>query len=101
MQVSGIELIYKLVQAERWQHVPVIVMSSESRQDVVLEAFEAGASDFLIKPIKRSELTALWQHVWRANGGTQRSRSSDSSSDHAMVGTGNPGRQPTGKRVLS
>lgn len=76
-QVSGIELIYKLVQGERWQHVPVIVMSSECRQEVVLEAFEAGASDFLIKPIRRNELTTLWQHAWRASRSCQNSRSTD------------------------
>lgn len=81
IQVSGIELIHKLVQADRWQHLPVIVMSSDSSHKVVLEAFEAGASDFLIKPMRRNELTTLWQHAWRANRTAQRSsRSSDNPS---------------------
>ncbi len=40
------------------------VMSS---QESVLKAFEAGAKDYLIKPVRRNELATLWQHVWRVN----------------------------------
>lgn len=42
-------------------------MSSQSSQDLVLKAFEAGAKDYLIKPVRRNELATLWQHVWRVN----------------------------------
>ena len=42
------------------------VMSSLEGQERVLEAFQAGASDYLIKPIRRNELSTLWQHVWKA-----------------------------------
>ena len=43
------------------------VMSSQSSQESVLKAFEAGAKDYLIKPVRRNELATLWQHVWRVN----------------------------------
>ncbi|KAK9806257.1 hypothetical protein WJX72_007465 [[Myrmecia] bisecta] len=66
-EVSGMDLICEVVQGDRLRDVPVIVMSSESKQETVLKAFEAGASDYLIKPIRRNELTTLWQHVWRVN----------------------------------
>lgn len=42
-------------------------MSSQTSQDLVLKAFEAGAKDYLIKPVRRNELATLWQHVWRVN----------------------------------
>ena len=42
-------------------------MSSQSSQKSVLKAFEAGAKDYLIKPVRRNELATLWQHVWRVN----------------------------------
>ena len=42
-------------------------MSSQSSQESVLKAFEAGAKDYLIKPVRRNELATLWQHVWRVN----------------------------------
>ena len=38
-------------------------MSSESRDEVISEAFKAGAKDFLVKPIRRRELSKLWHHV--------------------------------------
>ena len=39
------------------------VMSSESREEVVSQALEAGASEYLVKPIRRRELSNLWQRV--------------------------------------
>ena len=41
------------------------VMSSQSSQEAVLKAFEAGARDYLVKPIRKNEVTTLWQHLWR------------------------------------
>ena len=40
-------------------------MSSQSSQEAVLKAFEAGARDYLVKPIRKNEVTTLWQHLWR------------------------------------
>ena len=41
------------------------VMSSESSTDFIASALQAGAADYLIKPVQRSAVTMLWQHVWR------------------------------------
>ena len=45
------------------------VMSSESSEDFIASALQAGAADYLVKPVQRSAATLLWQHVWR---GTRR-----------------------------
>ena len=41
------------------------VMSSESSEDFIASALQAGAADYLVKPVQRSAVTLLWQHVWR------------------------------------
>lgn len=40
-------------------------MSSESSEDFIASALQAGAADYLVKPVQRSAVTLLWQHVWR------------------------------------
>mmetsp|Transcript_28454 Transcript_28454/g.62608 ORF Transcript_28454/g.62608 Transcript_28454/m.62608 type:complete len:790 (+) Transcript_28454:109-2478(+) len=67
-EVSGFDLIHEVVHGNNSLHdVPVVVMSSQDSQESVLQAFEAGAADYLIKPLRKNEVATLWQHVWRAN----------------------------------
>ena len=53
-EVSGIELTEKINQL--YNDVSVIVISSLSQEHVVLEAIGAGASDFIPKPIQKTQL---------------------------------------------
>ncbi|GAB4815003.1 hypothetical protein N2152v2_002049 [Parachlorella kessleri] len=64
-ELSGLELVDGLLHSKRFSHIPVVVMSSTDSQEAVVEAFEAGAQDYLIKPIRRQELTTLWKFAWR------------------------------------
>lgn len=41
------------------------VMSSKDSISTVLKCMVKGASDFLMKPVRKNELRNLWQHVWR------------------------------------
>ena len=41
------------------------VMSSQDSISTVYKCMMRGAADFLVKPIRRNELSNLWQHVWR------------------------------------
>lgn len=36
-------------------------MSSEQGRETMRQAFDVGARDYLIKPLRRNELTTLWQ----------------------------------------
>lgn len=51
---SGIEILSAMQSMER--HVPVIMLSSMGQEEVVLNAFDLGAADFIVKPFSPNEL---------------------------------------------
>lgn len=51
---SGIEILSAI--KTMGKHVPVIMLSSMGQEDVVLNAFDLGASDFIVKPFSPNEL---------------------------------------------
>jgi len=52
---SGLELV-RSVKA-RYSSIPIIVLSGLGQEDVVIEAFELGADDYMTKPFSPNELT--------------------------------------------
>eukprot|EP00198_Chlamydomonas_reinhardtii_P012471 XP_001701808.1 response regulator of potential two component system [Chlamydomonas reinhardtii] len=117
-EVTGFDLINEVVHGETFADIPVVasgtflgfgrrtvrtvawsrcqVMSSQDSQESVLQAFQAGAADYLIKPIRKNELATLWQHVWRANrakggqtsSGAAHGSSANGPANHGAAGTG-------------
>ncbi|WOK93166.1 two-component response regulator ORR21 [Canna indica] len=59
--------------------LPVIMMSSDTRFNVVMKGVSHGACDFLAKPARMEELQNIWQHVvrrkWLDNKENERSGS--------------------------
>ena len=53
--ITGLELI-QFIRQELKSTLPVIVISALEHDDVVLEAFRLGATDFITKPFKPNEL---------------------------------------------
>lgn len=51
---SGIEILSAI--RSMGKDVPVIMLSSMGQEEVVLNAFDLGASDFIVKPFSPSEL---------------------------------------------
>lgn len=43
----------------------IAVMSSHDSVNTVYKCMLRGATDFLVKPVRKNELINLWQHVWR------------------------------------
>jgi two-component system response regulator VicR len=53
--VTGLELI-GYVRESLHSNVPIIIISALEEEDVVLEAFRRGATDFITKPFRPNEL---------------------------------------------
>lgn len=54
-KLTGLELI-QYVRSELKSSIPIIIISSLDQDEVVLEAFQLGANDFIAKPFKPAEL---------------------------------------------
>lgn len=59
LEGSGIDIIPKL--RERWPFAALMVITSDSSDAALSEAFAAGADDFIRKPLHANELTARLQ----------------------------------------
>jgi DNA-binding response OmpR family regulator/nitrogen-specific signal transduction histidine kinase len=55
---SGFDLLVTLRQDERMTRMPVVVLTARADAESALEAFAAGADDFVVKPFNSAELLA-------------------------------------------
>lgn len=56
--IDGIEACRRVQQSEQWRDTPVIMVTAVGDSNKLAEALDAGASDFVTKPINRVELLA-------------------------------------------
>lgn len=56
--MSGFEVCQHLKGSERWQHIPIILITSLDSKEDLARGLEAGADDFLSKPVNQLELRA-------------------------------------------
>ena len=62
---SGLEII-SFVRGQTGKKVPVIILSSMGQEDVVLEAFQLGADDYITKPFSPNELSVRVKRLFSA-----------------------------------
>ncbi|MFL0796552.1 MAG: response regulator [Cellvibrionaceae bacterium] len=55
-QVSGIEFLNMVRNAEEHSHIPFLMLTAESEKEKVSRAIKAGVSDYLTKPFQPKEL---------------------------------------------
>ncbi|KAK4267087.1 hypothetical protein QN277_023921 [Acacia crassicarpa] len=63
--ISGFALLTLIKEHEICRNIPVTMMSSHDSISTAMKCILKGAADFLIKPVRRNELSTLWRHVWR------------------------------------
>lgn len=56
--VSGLQVLRTVRSAPGWESMPVLVVSGKSSEADVVEALEAGATDYLTKPFRPKEFVA-------------------------------------------
>lgn len=56
--LSGIELCQVVRNDLRWNQIPIVVLTAHSEPDTIAEVFQAGADDFVSKPIVEAALVA-------------------------------------------
>jgi DNA-binding response OmpR family regulator len=67
-EVSGIDLLEFIRRNRRWDHVPVIMLSSEAADVMVDKAMQMGADGYVMKPVTIEELEkvmaqAFYRHL--------------------------------------
>jgi putative two-component system response regulator len=63
--MGGIEVIRRLKSRAESRTIPIVVVTGFSNPESRIEAFQAGAEDFLSKPVERSELRARVRNLLR------------------------------------
>ncbi len=59
-KMSGLEFVKKIRGMQQYAKTPVIMITSEAAKYNVMEAIEAGTTDYLVKPIKAA---LLWEKL--------------------------------------
>jgi DNA-binding response OmpR family regulator len=54
---SGLEIVSVVKHDNNYRKVPIIILSSMGQENVVLEAFNLGADDYITKPFSPNELS--------------------------------------------
>jgi two-component system, sensor histidine kinase and response regulator len=55
-QLDGIEVCRRIKTSSQWQMIPVVMVSALTEISNIERCLNAGADDFIAKPVKRSEL---------------------------------------------
>ncbi|KAI3876225.1 hypothetical protein MKX03_019865 [Papaver bracteatum] len=65
--MTGYELLKKIKESSRMKEVPVVIMSSENIPTRINECLEEGAEEFMLKPIRQSDVKKLRCHMMKLN----------------------------------
>ncbi|KAL8161549.1 hypothetical protein V2J09_013038 [Rumex salicifolius] len=84
--MTGYELLKKIKESAAFKEIPVVIMSSENVLARIDRCLEEGAEDFIVKPVKLSDLERLKEHLMGR----------DNDSNYRGGAQGNKRKQPDG-----
>ena len=64
--LDGIGLLKALRERKEWEHLPFILLTSQSEKNKVIEAVLARVTSYLVKPIEEEALKLKLTQVWQA-----------------------------------
>lgn len=64
--ISGFDYLKQLQESPKYRHIPVIFVTSHATKDFFVEAMNAGARDFIVKPISAPILMEKINAVFEA-----------------------------------
>ncbi|KAM0835115.1 hypothetical protein ACQ4PT_063149 [Festuca glaucescens] len=62
-EMTGYELLKKVKESSKLKQIPVVIMSSENVPTRISRCLEEGAEDFLVKPVRRSDVFRVFNRV--------------------------------------
>ncbi|MGB5448034.1 MAG: response regulator transcription factor, partial [Woeseiaceae bacterium] len=68
--LSGIEVLRKL-RNEMGDYTPVIIVTAKDEEQSIVRGLEAGADDYLVKPVRQAEMMARVSAVLRRAAGNK------------------------------
>lgn len=66
--MTGYELLKKIKESSHLREIPVVIMSSENILARIDRCLEEGAEEFLVKPLKLSDVNRLKDYITREEG---------------------------------
>ncbi|CAN1265860.1 Two-component response regulator ARR5 [Linum perenne] len=86
--MTGYELLKKIKESSAFREVPVVVMSSENVLTRIHSCLEEGAEDFLVKPVKKADVTRIKNFIVegdKAKKGNRRSLKRQMEDDELLL----------------
>lgn len=68
--LSGIEVVTRVRERLDW-HIPILFVTARDREEDIVQALEAGADDYMIKPVRQMEILARLRALQRRSGGQE------------------------------
>ncbi|MBF0613248.1 MAG: response regulator [Magnetococcales bacterium] len=56
--MNGLEVLHSIKADPRWQHIPVMMVTTEGERSYIVKAIQAGAVHYLTKPFSQEEMAA-------------------------------------------
>ncbi|CAO2820610.1 unnamed protein product [Amaranthus hypochondriacus] len=72
--MNGYDLLRKIKESENLKDIPVVIMSSENIPARIDRCLEEGADEFLLKPVRLSDVARLKPHLMRTRSNAQHSQ---------------------------